>query len=146
MRKQYEDRETQRNRILFITALVIALTLIAAVTMMAFYFGNPTQTPKLASTMAFATLTLARLFHGFNCRSKQSIFRIGLLSNKYSVAAFFAGVLLLVGVLFIPVVQSWFAVEPISLTYFCCIVVLAFGPTAIIQIDRGYNELTRGNS
>ena len=31
MRKQYEESETRRNRILFITALVIALTLIAAV-------------------------------------------------------------------------------------------------------------------
>ena len=33
-----------------------------------FYLGNPMKTPMTASTMAFATLCLARLFHGFNCR------------------------------------------------------------------------------
>ena len=38
----------------------------------------------VGSTMAFATLCLARLFHGFNCRGDKSIFSIGLLSNRYS--------------------------------------------------------------
>lgn len=46
--------------------------LIAAVVITAFYLGLRSST-AMASTMAFSTLTLARLFHGFNCRGKKSI-------------------------------------------------------------------------
>ena len=75
--------------------------LIAVVVIIAFYLGLQFGNAQ-AATMAFATLTLARLFHGFNCRSSRSIFRIGLFSNIYSVGAFLLGTLLLALVLFIP--------------------------------------------
>lgn len=107
--------------------------LIAIVTLIAFYLGNPSETPKLASTMAFATLTLARLFHGFNCRSNHSIFKIGLMSNMYSICAFLVGSLLLVIVLFVPVIQRWFTVATIDQMQFGMIWLLAFIPTGIIQ-------------
>ena len=55
--------------------------LIAVCTMTAFHIGLNADGAGLASTMAFATLTLARLFHGFNCRNEQSIFKIGFSSN-----------------------------------------------------------------
>ena len=51
--------------------------LIAAVVITAFYLGLRSSA-AMASTMAFSTLTLARLFHGFNCRGKKSIFKLGL--------------------------------------------------------------------
>ena len=76
--------------------------LIAIVTMIAFYLGYQGGDAVMASTMAFATLTLARLFHGFNCRGSESIFRLKLSTNKYSVLAFLAGVVLLLLVLFTP--------------------------------------------
>ena len=115
--------------------------LIAVVTLIAFYLGNPTVTPGLASTMAFATLTLSRLFHGFNCRSSHSIFKIGLLSNLYSIVAFLVGALLLVIVLFVPVIQTWFAVEAINQVQFGYIWLLAVIPTIIIQTIKGIIDL-----
>ena len=69
--------------------------LIAIVTMAAFYLGYQGGDAALASTMAFATLTLARLFHGFNCRGAEPIFRLKFSTNPYSVWAFLAGVVLL---------------------------------------------------
>ena len=119
--------------------------LIAIVTLIAFYLGNPVATPALASTMAFATLTLARLFHGFNCRSSHSIFHIGLLSNKSSIAAFLVGVLLLAAVLFVPILQSWFAVTSLSATQCGWIALLALIPTAIIQTIKGFGDLFHRN-
>ena len=110
--------------------------LIAIVSMIAFYLGNPTETPLLASTMAFATLTLARLFHGFNCRGKESIFKLGILSNLYSIVAFLVGALLLVIVLFVPAIQTWFEVVSITQTQFGLIWLLAFAPTLVIQIIK----------
>lgn len=78
----------------FSALMLLQGALIAVVVMTAFYIGLQVNAAT-ASTMAFATLTLARLFHGFNCRSKHSIFKIGLASNVYSLLAFAAGVGLL---------------------------------------------------
>lgn len=64
--------------------------------------------------MAFATLTLARLFHGFNCRGKEPIFRLGLGSNRFSLLAFAGGTALLAAVLFVPGLSQLFAVTPLA--------------------------------
>ncbi len=106
--------------------------LIAITTMFAYHIGLETS-PALASTMAFATLTLARLFHGFNCRSDKSVFRLGLMTNKYSVLAFAGGLALLALVLFVPFLHSVFSVVTLSMIEIGQIVLLAFVPTIIIQ-------------
>ena len=109
--------------------------LIAVATLTAYYRGLETSA-ALASTMAFATLTLARLFHGFNCRGKQAITELGLMSNKYSLYAFGAGVCLLAAVLFIPVLHGVFSVAALSAANVVRMVIFAFIPTAVIQLVR----------
>lgn len=116
--------------------------LIAAVTLVAFYIGLQVN-DATASTMAFATLTLSRLFHGFNCRGKQSIFKLGFTTNMYSVGAFFLGVLLLAFVLFVPFLQPWFSVEALTGAQVGFIALLAFIPTFIIQIIKVIADLVR---
>ena len=121
------------------TALFVQGGLIAVCTMIAFYIGLSTDSAT-ASSMAFATLTLARLFHGFNCRSRRSIFKIGLASNIYSVGAFFGGVLLLALVIFVPVMRTLFSVSPLSGYQIGMIALLAFIPTVIIQLYKVMKE------
>ena len=121
------------------TALFVQGGLIAVCTMSAFYIGLSTDSAT-ASSMAFATLTLARLFHGFNCRSRHSIFKIGLTSNIYSIGAFFGGVLLLALVIFVPVMRTLFSVSPLNGYQIGMIGVLAFIPTVIIQIYKAMKE------
>ena len=121
------------------TALFVQGGLIAVCTMIAFYIGLSTDSAT-ASSMAFATLTLARLFHGFNCRSRHSIFKIGLVSNIYSVGAFFGGVLLLALVIFVPVMRTLFSVSPLSGYQIGMIALLAFIPTVIIQLYKVMKE------
>lgn len=116
--------------------------LIGIATMAAFYIGLQTSA-ALATTMAFATLTLSRLFHGFNCRGRQSIFRLGFLSNKYSMMAFGAGVLLLCAVLFLPFLSGLFLVTPLSLTNVGTIALLAFLPTVCIQLFKAVRGLSK---
>ena len=119
--------------------------LIAIVTMIAFYLGYQGGDSVLASTMAFATLTLARLFHGFNCRGDASIFRLKFSTNKYSVMAFFAGVVLLLAVLFIPGLKGLFMVAPaFGVANLGEIVLLAFLPTLVIQIIKVIGDVRRG--
>lgn len=109
--------------------------LIAVPVMTAFYLGYRTGTAE-AMTMAFATLTLARLFHGFNCREDRSILRMGLSGNPASLAAFGVGVLLLLAVLLIPVLHGLFLVADLTLAQLGMILGLAVLPTLCIQITR----------
>lgn len=115
--------------------------LIGIATMTAFYLGyGSTRNAALATTMAFATLTLARLFHGFNCRGQKSIFRLGLGSNPYSLLAFAAGVVLLAAVLLLPFLEILFQVAPLTLTNVGMIVLLAILPTICIQLFKGIRD------
>lgn len=118
----------------FLQTLGIQGALIAVATMAAFYLGMQINN-GMACTMAFATLCLARLFHGFNCRGSRSIFR--LPSNPYSVGAFFVGTLLLMLVLFVPALHGLFDIDnALTLTNIGQIVGLAFAPTFLIQLSR----------
>lgn len=115
--------------------------LIGIVTLIAFYMGGAKgTTPLTASTMAFATLCLARLFHGFNCRGKNSIFRLGVFGNKYAWGAFGIGLILLNSVLFVPFLQNLFQVESLSLNQYGLIYLLAVIPTIIIQTVKVVKE------
>ena len=107
--------------------------LIAVCTMMSYLTGLSLQGAGTASSMAFSTLTLARLFHGFNCRSSHSILKIGLKSNLWSIMAFEAGVLLLAAVLFVPGLQVLFAAADLSVRQLLTVMIFAFLPTVIIQ-------------
>lgn len=114
--------------------------LIAVCTMIAFHIGLSQAGVKTASTMAFATLTLARLFHGFNCRGVHSIFRLGFSGNWYSLYAFLTGTALLCLVLFVPVLQKLFSVTPLSGIQLLLAGGLAVIPTIIIQLIKVAKE------
>lgn len=116
--------------------------LIAAVTLAGFYLGEEADA-MTASTMAFATLTLARLFHGFTCRSEMSIFKIGFKSNVWSIGAFFLGVVLLAIVLLVPVMQRMFMVADLTGLQMASIAGLACLPTVLIQAARVIRELKK---
>ena len=114
--------------------------LISIVTFAGFLMGDRTSSLK-ASTMAFAVLTLARLFHGFNCRSDLSIVKIKLGTNKWIIGAFAIGVILLLGVLTIPPLKTMFMIEDLDIMEL--VKILAFLPTLIIQIKKSIGDLLR---
>lgn len=128
----------------FLRDILIQGGLIAVCTMYAYRTGLTQGNDAVASTMAFATLTLARLFHGFNCRSSHSIFHLGLFSNLYTVMAFEAGVLLLAAVLFIPGLQILFAAADLTLEQLAVVGTGAFLPTVVLQVWKVLREVRRG--
>ena len=134
-RKPRDPKESILTKELML-AILWQGALIAVCTMTAFHIGLNAGGDMLASTMAFATLTLARLFHGFNCRNEQSIFKIGFSSNWYSVAAFFGGVVFLALVLFVPFLQGAFSVAPMTMGQVGTVALLAVIPTVVIQIMK----------
>ena len=119
----------------FLIRMVSQGALIAVVVITAFYLGLKNGS-AMASTMAFSTLTLARLFHGFNCRGNQAIWKLGFRTNPYSLYAFAAGVILLALVLLIPGLHGLFQVQTMSSLALMQVAGLALIPTIIIQVKR----------
>ncbi|MDD6170887.1 MAG: cation-translocating P-type ATPase [Lachnospiraceae bacterium] len=116
--------------------------LIAVASMTAYHMGLRENT-ALATTMAFSVLTLARLFHGFNCRGKESIFSLGFTTNPYSIYAFLGGTILLLSVLFIPALHGLFHVVTLSVKMVGVLFLLAFLPTLIIQIIKTISDMKK---
>ncbi|HEY4548929.1 MAG TPA: calcium-translocating P-type ATPase, PMCA-type [Bacillus sp. (in: firmicutes)] len=120
----------------FAVTVVLEGILIAIASLIAFHLGLSTGDTIVASTMAFATLCLARLFHGFTARSKESIFKIGVFSNKFSWLAFLLGVIFLHLVLLVPGLKGVFEVAALSGEQFGYIYGLAIMPLVVIQIYK----------
>lgn len=119
--------------------------IIAVCTMIAFHMGLGSGNAGIASTMAFSTLTLARLFHGFNCRSRHNIFKLGFSSNWYSLGAFAAGVCLLGLVMFVPFLQKLFSVTPLTPSQIGSVCLLAVIPTILIQASKILRDFRHRN-
>lgn len=107
---------------------------IACNTMIAYYIGSKVS-PETASTMAFATLCLSRLVHGFNCKSDRAIlFSKRIIDNIFLWGAFGLGFLLINGVLLIPGAYSIFKVVALSGTQLLTIYGLALVNIFVVQL------------
>jgi Ca2+-transporting ATPase len=69
-----------------------------------------------ARTMVFVVLSVSQLFHAFNCRShSQSIFKLGIFSNRSLVVAVLLALFMQMAVVSLPVLQKIFRTEFLSL-------------------------------
>ena len=104
--------------------------------MLAYHYGLATGNVGIASTMAFATLCLSRLLHGLNSRSKESIFKIGIFSNKFILLAILIGYLLLTAILAFKPLMSVFEVTPLNISQYGIVYGLSLMPLIIVQIYK----------
>ena len=110
--------------------------IVIAICTMCAYLTGLKGDPLTASTMAFATICLARLLHGFNCRSHQPLTKIGFFTNRSSIIAFIIGFGLLHFILFVPAMHGLFMIHTISFTQLFIIYGFALLPTIIIQARK----------
>ena len=114
---------------------------IGIMTMVAFLTGYRDHNAVLASTMAFGTLCMSRLVHGFNCKdSKPVIFTKRFWNNKYLIGAFVLGMLLITMVLLIPGVHGLFKVQTLNMQQYFIVCGLAFLNLPVIQVLKGVKE------
>ena len=119
----------------FLTSVGLEGVVIAIATIIAFHLGLNNGGAAVGSTMAFATLCLSRLFHGFNCKAARPvIFSSRLWNNKTLLGAFAIGVVLLGAVLLIPGLKPLFQVVPLSAALVGAIAGLAFCSMLAIQL------------
>lgn len=136
MKEKPRDIRTPLLNREFARRVIVEGSLIAIVTLAAFHIGLSTGDAAIASTMAFATLCLSRLLHGFNARAKQSIFKIGVFSNKYIWLAVILGILLLHLVLMFEPLKGVFEVADLNSAQFYTIYGLSLLPLVLIQIYK----------
>lgn len=119
----------------FLWGILLEGLVIGVFTMLAYHLGLRESGAKAASTMAFATLCLSRLVHGFNSKSNHPvIFTRELVNNKYLWGAFLVGFLLLNCVLLIPGLHGVFAVADLSLKHLLAIYGFSLLNFPVIQL------------
>ena len=119
----------------FLTSVVVEGAVIAAAVITAFHLGLSAGGAALGSTMAFATLCLSRLFHGFDCKSVRPVLLTRRFwDNRFLLGAFAVGVVLLGAVLLIPPLEPLFQVAALSAGQVGIIVGLSFGSMLVIQL------------
>lgn len=133
----YQKPRSQKESILtknVTLQILVEGMIMALITISAYFMGLNAGGSDMASTMAFATLCLSRLVHGFNCKSNHPVlFTRAFYNNKFLGFAFFAGFILLNMVLLVPVLQSVFAVTPLSVQQLLTIYGLAVLNLFVIQ-------------
>lgn len=98
----------------FLISVVSEGLIISIASVICFMTGLKTSN-ETGMTMAFASICLSRLIHGFNCKSdKPVIFTKKFFNNKFLFGAFIVGLALLSAVLFIPALSGIFKVVSLS--------------------------------
>lgn len=117
-----------------LTNICVEGIVIGVMTMISFYVGF-LRNAEVASTMAFSTLCLSRLVHGFNCKSDKPVwFTKKMWNNKSMIGAFFVGFVLLNAVLLVPALQGIFAVAPLTIAELLTVYGLSLGTFVVVQI------------
>jgi len=109
---------------------------IGGLALIAYLLGNRFYDLTMARTMTFSVLSLSQLFHVYNIRSKESLFRIGWLSNRSLNIAFLICLTLQVGVVMIPPMATVFRVIPMDLTQWGIVMGLSIAPIPIMELQK----------
>ena len=95
----------------------------------------------LGSTMAFGTLCVSRLFHGFNCKSDRPVvFTRKVWNNKWLIGAFVLGMILITLAIACPGLDHVFKVQTLGLPQLMTVYGLAFLNIPVIQLVKAIRE------
>lgn len=131
----------------FLFGVCYSGVIIAAATIAAYIIGYRTAGAPLGMTMAFATLCMSRLFHGFSAKADEPvIFTKRMFNNKFGIGAFAAGMLLVNAVLLIPSLHKLFSVsDALHGAQIGIIYALSFGSMCVVQIAKAIIQAVKKN-
>ncbi len=127
--------------------IMVGLVTLTAYWLGEYVFSDPATADSVASTMAFATLTISQLFHAFDVRSEEhSILHIGLLSNPAMNNAFLVGILLQLAVLLLPPLMNVFQVTHMAMVEWLTVIGLSLTPVIICELEKAVRRASRQTS
>ena len=113
-------------------------------TLLAFSIGNKLYSIEVGRTMAFLSLGMLELVHSFNIKREESIFKIGILENKYLVGALILGIILQVGVVLIRPLAEIFNLVPLNGIQWLYTILIAIAPIPIMEVQKAVNGYKYG--
>ena len=119
--------------------IIIEGAMLGMFTLLAFSIGNRLYSVEVGRTMAFLTLGILELVHSFNIKSEESIFKIGVLENKYLVGALVLGVILQVIVVVVSPLAQVFSLVPLTGMQWLYTILIAVAPIPIVEIQKAVN-------
>ena len=131
--------------ILWVGLLIAGISLVigkqfytgGAVESVASSHGHGAGEAAVWQTMLFTTMVLAQLFLALAVRSsRESLFKIGVFSNRPMIAALAVSLLLHVGVIYVPALQSFFKTAALSLPQLGICVVTGLAVFAAVEVEK----------
>ena len=126
--------------------IVIEGIMIGMLTLVAFSIGNKYYNLEVGRTMAFLCMGLLELVHSFNIKSEQSIFKIGILENKFLIGSFLLGTILQTCVVLIPSLTSIFKLVSLTQTQWIIVIIISLLPIPIIELQKKINQMQFGRT
>jgi Ca2+-transporting ATPase len=117
---------------------VIAMGIMfALLTLVAFSLGNSiTGNIRGGRTLAFITLALSQVIHAFNMRSSNSLFSIGVFSNRALNRASLLSIMLIAIVVAIPAIATSFGMMIVSIPLYLLSVALSFVSVVVMEVSK----------
>jgi P-type Ca2+ transporter type 2C len=133
------------SRDMMINVLIVAIVMAVGtlwVYLNAIGAGDVTR----AQTMAFITIAMFQVFNAFNVRSRtQSIFKIGLFTNKYLIIAQVTSVFLLFLATTVPFMQTALSTTRISVNDWMMIVLVTSSILVVTELRKFIQRRVRAN-
>ena len=119
--------------------IVVEGIMIGMLTLVAFSLGNKFFGLEVGRTMAFLCMGLLELVHSFNIKSEQSIFKIGILENKFLIGSFMVGTIVQISVVLIPTLAEIFKLVPLTSMQWMIAIMISLLPIPIMELQKRSN-------
>ena len=138
--RRFDEKVVTRQRafLLLIQGAFIAFCSLLAFSLVLFVEKEGIER---AHTAAFIVLACSQLFHSYNCRSiSQSLFKIGILTNKKLILATSVSFILQMAVVYVPFLQKVFKTEALGLFDWVMVVVISSFPLLAMEAVKLFNK------
>ena len=120
--------------------IIVEGIMMGMLTLVAFSIGNKFYGVETGRTMAFIAMGLLELVHSFNIKSEQSIFKTGILENKFLIGSFILGLLVQTIVVLIPNLAQIFKLVPLNQIQWMITLGISILPIPIIELQKKLNQ------
>ena len=124
--------------------IIVEGIMLGMLTLVAFSIGNKFYGINVGRTMAFISIGILELIHSFNIKSEQSIFKIGILENKFLIGSFILGVFVQTIVVLIPGLAEIFKLVPLNKQQWIITIIISILPIPIIELQKKINQIKFG--
>ncbi len=122
--------------------IILEGIMIGMLTLIAFSIGNKYYGVEVGRTMAFISMGLLELIHSFNIKSEKSIFKVGMLENKFLIGSFLLGIFVQTIVVCIPTLANIFNVVNLNSTQWMITLSISILPIPIIELQKKINKIS----